>query len=91
MSITLPGVAFDKSSGGLFFSFYVKPVLFPLALAEGMLTNETSDRVDSSVLGATISTEGRKAITDLTEPVTIYLASFRIMEYPSSTGVQVSN
>ena len=91
ISISLPGVAFTRGTRGVFFSSYLTPVLFPLALPEGKLPNETFDIVDSSVIGASIPTDNGEEITQLPEPVMISLTSFRIQEYPRVMGVQVSH
>ena len=82
-SINLPGVTFNDSEGdvGIFFSSYSTPILFPLALEEGMLPNETSDVIDSAVIGATVVQGGNVSsdeVKDLEQPVNITLISSRI-------------
>ena len=78
-TIAIPGPALNISgqSGGeigIFFSYYTMPVLFPLAV--GNDTN-SSDIVDSAVIGASVVEE---KLRNLTNNITIVLQSMRIQE-----------
>ena len=74
-SISIPAGVFNitDSEIGIFFSFYNTPVLFPLAIPEGV--NESNDTIDSSVIAAEVPGIN---ITNLTSPVEIVLTSERI-------------
>ena len=91
ISISVPPIAFNQSTstGGVIFSSYTTPILFPLALPEGTLANETSDRVDSPVISATVSTTDDSPVRNLPDSVQIELFSFRIQEFPETMGFQV--
>lgn len=88
ITINIPPEAFNRSVGQIFFTAYSTSILFPLVLPNDL---EVSDRVDSSVIGATVCTNDGKQVRGLSEPVTIRLRSYRIMDCPNSTaGTQVS-
>ena len=75
ISITVPQEVLNFSSQGFIFTSYRRPVLFqavPPDPEEGM--NSTDYVADTNVLGFTIA---NKTFTDLSEPVTITLQSFR--------------
>ena len=78
-SIAIPGSALNISGEqvGIFFSYYTTPILFPLAVAND--TN-TSDIVDSAVIGATVVAGERQDLLNLRDPVVIKLQSTRIQQ-----------
>ncbi len=75
-SIMVPGLAFDDSNGGISFTSYDTPILFPLTV-QGVLPNETTQSIDSVVIGASL---GGESIRNLAEPVEIRLISPRVSQ-----------
>ena len=78
-SIAIPGSALNISGDqvGIFFSYYTTPILFPLAVAND---SNTSDIVDSAVIGATVAVGEGQDLLNLRDPVVIKLQSTRIQQ-----------
>jgi len=78
-SIAIPGSALNISGDqvGIFFSYYTTPILFPLAVAND---SNTSDVVDSAVIGATVAAGEGQELLNLEDPVVIKLQSTRIQQ-----------
>ena len=91
-SIEIPPIAFNGTGGnvGVFFTRYSTPILFPLAVPNGTLDNETNDTIDSVVIAATVA---GMEISNLPEPVVITLTSNRIQDgsYTKYYKLQVRN
>ena len=88
-SIEIPPIAFNGTGGnvGIFFTRYSTSILFPLAVPNGTLDNETNDTIDSVVIAATVA---GMEISNLPEPVVITLTSNRIQDGLVSTLVLFS-
>jgi len=78
-SIAIPGSALNISGDqvGIFFSYYTTPILFPLAVEND---SNTSDIVDSAVIGATVAVGEGQDLLNLRDPVVIKLQSTRIQQ-----------
>jgi len=78
-SIAIPGSALNVSGDqvGIFFSYYTTPILFPLAVEND---SNTSDIVDSAVIGATVAVGEGQDLLNLRDPVVIKLQSTRIQQ-----------
>ena len=76
-SVAIPGSALNISGDqvGVFFSYFTTPILFPLAVAND---SNTSDVVDSAVIGATVAVDEGQELVNLKDPVMIQLQSTRI-------------
>ena len=79
-SLNISSTTFNttESEVGIFFSFYITPVLFPLAIPEGFNRSTYNDTIDSSVIGATVA---GMELMDLPEPVVITIISTRIQNH----------
>ena len=78
-SVAIPGSALNVSGDqvGVFFSYFTTPILFPLAVAND---SNTSDVVDSAVIGATVAVDEGQELVNLKDPVMIQLQSTRIQQ-----------
>ena len=89
-SVAIPGSALNVSGDqvGVFFSYFTTPILFPLAVAND---SNTSDVVDSAVIGATVAVDEGQELVNLKDPVIIKLQSTRIQLNLVSCALLESN